>query len=222
MQISYKKVAFLAFIMIFVSLDARNYISNHVIKKIQKRYGNVALRRAKALNKTMNALASSSERNKIYKVNSFFNQSRYITDIKLWGISDYWATRTEFIGKGAGDCEDFAIAKYFTLKQLGVPEKKLFFTYVKALKYNQAHMVLTYYKTPDSIPLVLDSLTNKILPATSRRDLRPVYSFNGQALFLSKQTGLGRVVPSGNKKNKKWLRLVNRIKQEGLWHSLNR
>ncbi len=216
MRFVLRKEIILVFFLLFVSLDARNYVSNATIKKIHKKYGFIAVKRARALNRLMSSLVGSSEREKIYKINDFFNLSRYATDIQLWRKSDYWATRMEFIGKGSGDCEDYVIAKYFTLKQLGVSAEKLFFTYVKSLKYNQAHMVLTYYKTPDSIPLVLDSLTSEILPATSRKDLVPVYSFNGNALFISKKTGLGQIVPSGNKRNKKWLRLVDRIKKEGL------
>ncbi len=216
MRFIFKKSLLLLVVFVLVSVDARNYVSDATIKKIQRRYGAVAVKRAKALRNLMVSLSNSTEREKIYKINDFFNLSQYVSDVNLWGKSDYWATRMEFLGKGAGDCEDYAISKYFTLKQLGIPDKKLFFTYVKALKYNQAHMVLTYYKTPDSIPLVLDSLTNKILPATSRKDLLPVYSFNAKSLFLSKQTGLGQVVPSGNRRNKKWLKLIDRIRKEGL------
>lgn len=219
MRIVFKKSVLFAIVFAFITLDAKNssgYISNSDIAKIQRRYGNSAVKRAKALRSLMNSLSNSSEREKVHKVHKFFNMSRYVSDINLWGKSDYWATRMEFLGKGAGDCEDFVISKYFTLKQLGVSTKKLFFTYVKAIKYNQAHMVLTYYKTPDSIPLVIDSLINEILPATLRKDLIPVYSFNGDALFLSKQTGLGQIVPSGNKRNKKWLKLIDRIRKEGL------
>lgn len=210
-------ISFLIVFSVFFSLiNAKNYISNATINKIQRKYGTKASLRAKALNRLMTSLVKSSDREKITKVNSFFNQMTFASDIKLWGQRDYWQTRVEFLGKGAGDCEDYVIAKYFTLKQLGVSTKKLYFTYVKALRLRQAHMVLTYYKTPNSIPLVLDSINPKILPATSRKDLAPVYSFNGDALFLAKQTGLGQVVPSGNSRNKKWLRLIDRMKREGL------
>ena len=108
------------------------------------------------------------------------------------------------------------IAKYFTLKQLGISTDKLFFTYVKAVKFQQAHMVLTYFETPTSVPLVLDNINFKILHATQRGDLIPVYSFNGDALYLAKQQGLGQIVPSGMQKNKKWFELVDKIRREGL------
>ena len=54
-----------------------------------------------------------------------------MSDEKLWGQSDYWASRMESIGQNAGDCEDYVIAKFFTLIDLGIPQEKLYFTYVK-------------------------------------------------------------------------------------------
>jgi predicted transglutaminase-like cysteine proteinase len=79
-------------------------------------------------------------------VNLFFNrQMKYAEDIDLWHEVDYWATPIQSLLKGAGDCEDYAIAKYFSLRHLGIPADKLRITYVKALRQNRAHMVLTYY-----------------------------------------------------------------------------
>ncbi|WP_430806125.1 transglutaminase-like cysteine peptidase [Campylobacter sp. 9BO] len=204
-----------AFLFI-LALHAQDYIASHILTQLEKSYGDAARRRAVALNSMMNSIANASERDKLTRVNDFFNSFRWVDDLSVWGQKDYWATRTEFIGKGAGDCEDYVIAKYFTLKQLGVSTSKMYFTYVKALKYNQAHMVLSYYETPKSIPLVLDNINGNIKPATQRTDLAPVYSFNGDLLFLAKQEGLGQAVPGGNKKNPKWLELVDKMKKEGL------
>ncbi len=53
----------------------------------------------------------------------------------------------EFLGSNAGDCEDFTIAKYFSLLELGVSDKKLRLVYVKTIELNQFHMVLAYYST---------------------------------------------------------------------------
>ena len=199
------------------SLNANDgFFSTQTLEKVEKRYGQFARRRVEALNELMIKLKDAPEEEKITQVNDFFNRMRFTDDIKLWGVKDYWATRMEFIGLDAGDCEDFVIAKYFTLKQLGVPIKKLYFTYVKAIKLRQAHMVLTYFKEPKTVPLVLDNINYKILPATTRTDLIPVYSFNGDALFLAKQQGLGQIVPSGNQKNKKWLELIDKLKKEDL------
>jgi predicted transglutaminase-like cysteine proteinase len=144
----------------------------------------------------------------LYNVNRFFNQIEFVDDIKHWKKSDYWATPLEFIGTNAGDCEDFSIAKYFTLRALGVPDANLRLMYVKALQLNQAHMVLAYYKSVGAIPLVLDNINPRILPASQRRDLLPVYSFNGNGLWL----GRGKQVQSGGN-NTLWNDLINRIKQ---------
>ncbi|WP_169763421.1 transglutaminase-like cysteine peptidase [Campylobacter mucosalis] len=211
----FKIAASVAILSIF-SLYAKDYISSSVISRLEKVYGDSARRRAVALNTLMNSIQNASEREKLTKVNDFFNALRWADDMQVWGQKDYWATRTEFLGKGAGDCEDYVTAKYFTLKQLGVSTDKLYFTYVKAIKYNQAHMVLSYYETPKSIPLVLDNINGNIKPATQRSDLVPVYSFNGDLLFLAKQEGLGQVVPGGNKKNPKWLELIDKMQKEGL------
>ncbi|OPA79816.1 transglutaminase [Campylobacter pinnipediorum subsp. pinnipediorum] len=204
------------FCSIFFAL-ADEFIKSSAIKNIEIRYGENARKRAVALNSLMSSIANASESEKLVRVNNFFNSFRWQDDLKVWNKKDYWATRMEFIGKGAGDCEDYVIAKYFTLKQLGIATNKLYFTYVKAIKYNQAHMVLSYYETPKSIPLVLDNINGNIKIATQRKDLIPVYSFNGDSLYLAKQEGLGQVIPGGNKKqNPKWIDLVDRIKKEGL------
>ena len=110
----------------------------------------------------------------------------FIDDIKLWGDKNYWATPVEFIGANGGDCEDYSIGKYFSLTSLGMDTSKLRITYVKALEYDLAHMVLAYYETPSSEPLILDNINKTILPASERSDLLPVYSFNGDGLWLAK------------------------------------
>jgi predicted transglutaminase-like cysteine proteinase len=127
-------------------------------------------------------------------VNRFFNkQVRYVEDIDLWHEVDYWETPIEALWKGAGDCEDYAIAKYFSLRHLGVASEKLRITYVKALTQNRAHMVLTYYSSPEAEPLVLDSLIDAIKPASQRKDLLPVYSFNAEGLWLPGAKGNKKV-----------------------------
>ena len=189
------------------------FIDKKTINKVEKKYGSFAKNRVLALIKLMNSLKNADEAEKLLKVNNFFNRVRYKSDMSVWGVKDYWATRMEFLGKDKGDCEDYATAKYFTLKQLGIPTSKMYLSYVKATKQKIAHMVLTYFKTKRSIPLVLDNYNKKILPATKRPDLIPVYSFNGDSLYLAKQKGLGKEVPSGVAKNKKWTKLLQDIKR---------
>jgi predicted transglutaminase-like cysteine proteinase len=128
-----------------------------------------------------------SDAKRMKAANDFVNQLVFVDDIKHWKQEDYWATPLQTIVTGGGDCEDFSIAKYFTLTEMGMQEDKLRLTYVKALTINQAHMVVSYYETPKSTPLVLDNLNTLILPATQRDDLWPVYSFNGTGLWLTKR-----------------------------------
>ncbi len=157
---------------------------------------------------------SISELEQLNRVNRFFNQRmRYVEDIDLWHQVDYWETPIEALWKGAGDCEDYAIAKYFSLRHLGVASDKLRITYVKALRLNRAHMVLTYYARPDAMPLVLDSLTDSIQPASERTDLLPVYSFNAEGLWLPGAKGNQKV--SDTKRLSRWQDLLKKMQAEG-------
>ena len=139
-------------------------------------------------------------------------------DQKIWGVSDYWSTPLETIGKKAGDCEDFAIIKYFSLLNLGVPINQLRLVYVKAKNGNGtssdelAHMVLAYYPSPDSEPLILDNMLSDIKPAGRRPDLVPVFSFNGQGIYNSVAGG-GQA--TGIERLSKWQDLLQRAKNEG-------
>ena len=131
--------------------------------------------------------ASLDEPAKLEAVNRLINRSIiYTSDSQAWGQDDYWATPEETLRLGQGDCEDFAIAKYFALRKLGVAVERLRLTYVKALGRNSAHMVLAYYASNNAQPLILDNLNSQVLPAAARRDLLPVYAFNGQGIYLAK------------------------------------
>jgi predicted transglutaminase-like cysteine proteinase len=110
-------------------------------------------------------------------------------------VSDYWATLYEFVGKGMGDCEDYTIAKYYILKELGVDPKRLKFTYV--IYRNRrgkriSHMVLAYLtvprpKTKKDI-LILDNNNRLVLPASKRKDLvRVIKMINGDTGAKSKK-----------------------------------
>lgn len=185
-------------------------ISLKEIEKVEKKHGKAAAERLRQWQKLVNSLWQQPEMTQLKGVNDFFNQRIFTTDRRLWKQEDYWATPEEFLIKNAGDCEDFAIAKYFTLRKLGVPDKKLLLTYVKAIRLNQAHIVLTYFKTPRAIPLVLDNINPRILPATKRRDLVPIYTFNGSGLWTAKQRGRGKLLGHSNRL-KKWRHLLNRM-----------
>ena len=144
------------------------------------------------------------------RANEFFNQVPYYNDIKHWGMDDYWATPVEMLGTFGGDCEDYSIAKYLTLKDLGIPIERLRITYVRALNLNESHMVLAYYPQPDADPLILDNLIGDIRPASQRPDLQPVYSFNDDDLWLP--SGLTRKGGAGNVRL--WQGLLQKLAKE--------
>jgi len=191
--------------------DSPKVVTPQEIKKTQAKYGSSAANRLVQWQELIDKNQNESEQDKLKLVNDFFNRVRFVDDIIHWKKKDYWATPLELLATDAGDCEDYSIAKYFTLKALGVPENKLYITYVKAIRLNQAHMVLTYFETPKSIPLVLDNINKRILKATKRRDLVPIYSFNGDGLWLAKQRGKGRSVKGGTSKLKNWNNLLKRL-----------
>lgn len=177
--------------------------SSQLLDKINEISDSEVKQRAHRWMRMLDENKTKSDALKLYEVNKFFNQLAFRNDLELWEQQDYWATPLEFIQKNAGDCEDFTIAKYFSLLELGIPNHKLRLMYVTVTKPNQAHMVLAYYENNTSIPLVLDNLNPKILAANQRRDLIPVYSFNGDGLWLAKSQGQGRKLQSKGP-NKLW------------------
>ncbi len=158
---------------------------------------------------------------KLKRINEFFNRKiQSSEDVLIWGQTDYWATPFETLAKAKGDCEDFSIAKYFTLLEAGMPNEQLRLIYVKARiggpssTISQAHMVLAYYRTPEDEPLILDSLITDIRPASRRPDLLPVFSFNSQGIWAGTSassmpggTGAGRLT--------RWQDLLTRVRGEG-------
>jgi len=194
--------------------NAESFADEQMLLRLNEQYSKQAKQRAILLNNLLNKLSKEEVSIQLKEVNRFFNQFQYKSDMKLWGQKDYWATPEEFIGVNSGDCEDYVVAKYFALRSLGVPDERLYLTYVKAVRQNVAHMVLSYFATPKSIPLILDNYNQRILPANKRRDLLPVYSFNAKSLFLTNASaGLGRALPTDKIKNNKWQKLLANIKR---------
>ncbi|MGQ7249458.1 transglutaminase-like cysteine peptidase [Halomonas sp. V046] len=151
-------------------------------------------------------------------VNDFFNRHlRWLEDRTIWGQEDYWATPVEALGRGAGDCEDYSIGKYVTLKELGIPVERLRMIYVRARlgrsQITQAHMVLGYYATPGAEPLILDNIAAGISPASQRTDLDPLFSFNGSGLWAGGSTR-SRADPLA--RLSRWRSVLERMRQQGI------
>jgi len=152
----------------------------------------------------------------LHAVNQFFNtRIEFATDEQAWGQADYWASPLEALAKGRGDCEDYAIAKYFSLVAAGMPVARLRLVYVRAQLDDgpaQAHMVLAYYPRGGGDVLILDNLVDEVLPAARRGDLQPVFSFNSEGLWQ----GVGGV-GAGDPKQRltRWRELLYKVRAEG-------
>jgi predicted transglutaminase-like cysteine proteinase len=157
------------------------------------------------------------EAEKLKRLNDFFNRNIVFgEDITIWNQTDYWATPLETIGRGQGDCEDFAIVKYYSLRLAGIPVNKMRLIYVKAKQGNnsRAHMVLAYYASPTAEPLVLDNLDPAMKPASKRPDLTPVFSFNSQGIYAG-VAGTTAASAGGTGKLSRWEELMQRARAEG-------
>ena len=196
--------------------DWQRWVPSALIEKAKQEYGNAAANRIEGWQQMMRQASGKEETEQLRLINDFFNQNiRFVNDDQHWGEVDYWATPYEALGSNGADCEDYVIAKYYSLRQLGVDTQKLRITYVKALRYNQAHMVLSYFPTPDAVPFVLDNLIASIRPASQRRDLSPVYSFNAEGMWLERLKGEGIRMGNPNKLDL-WTNLRIRMNELGL------
>jgi predicted transglutaminase-like cysteine proteinase len=194
--------------------DERGYtssVSPRLIEVYARRFGPEARERLGSWKRDAAARKRSpgEEATLLAYVNRLLNRVPFVEDPVHWREVDYWATPAETVGSHGADCEDFSIAKYFLLKELGVPIARLRLTYVKSLRLNQAHMVLAYYARPDADPLVLDNLEDAVRPASQRKDLVPVYSFNDEEVWIELRGRSGSPQQLRN-----WRALIERLDWE--------
>lgn len=192
------------------------HIEQNVLQKAQEKYGQEARMRLVSWEDVLKRYSGAMDGEKLKKINSFINEKTvFVNDTDLYGVKDYWATPVEFLSRGAGDCEDYAIAKYFSLKMMGISEEKLRIAYVKALQYNIFHMVMLYYSNPGAEPLILDNLVTTIKPASERRDLLPIFTFNGAGLWLAHDRGQGKLAGKSSRLTA-WNDLLQRMAENGI------
>lgn len=117
----------------------------------------------------------------VERVNDMANKVKYISDNKNWGKSDYWATPVEFFTRG-GDCEDFAITKYTSLRALGVPDDRMRIAIVKDTQKNIPHAILIVYG--DNNTYVLDNQIKTVRSTESIAHYKPIFSINRSAWWL--------------------------------------
>jgi len=191
-------------------------VTSELITQAKHLFGDSIQEVLEGWGESLDESSQADERDKLSLINNYFNRRiEFKSDENHWNKEDYWATPLETLASSGGDCEDYVIAKYFSLIHAGVDQKKLRITYVKALKLNQAHMVLAYYPKPKADPLILDNIIGQIKHASRRRDLAPVYSFNGYGMWLERQRGGSIKVGNPNRLNM-WTDLLLRMEEQGL------
>lgn len=127
------------------------------------------------LEKLVGALKGKDPLSQLKTVNAQLNKAKYVTDQNNWGQKDYWATPAEFMSR-FGDCEDYAIAKYVTLKMLGWEEQSLRVVAVKDLNLKVGHAVLVAFH--GGKVYVLDNQIKQVVEAGRIRHYQPVFSIN--------------------------------------------
>ena len=174
-----------------------------------------AVAEAQPLLQMIERAAALDDDRRLALINNFFNQRiAFHDDLEVWGQLDYWASPLESLDKGRGDCEDYAIAKYFSLVAAGMPVAKLRMVYVRAQLGGKslAHMVLAYYAQPGAEPLILDNLIAEVRPASARGDLQPVFSFNTEGLWQ----GVGQATQGDPvARLSQWRDLLAKVRAEG-------
>jgi predicted transglutaminase-like cysteine proteinase len=185
-----------------------------LLARIRDAYGDGAMDRVRAWGELVLRLRGQDQEAQLHQVNAFFNRIPYRDDPQQWQVADYWATPLEFLVVNGGDCEDYALAKYFTLRALGVPDERLRVTYAQIWLPKRGrlepHMVLIYYAHPGDDPLVLDNVLRDILPASRRTDLAPTLSFNASGLWAARQRGQnGRLGDTGSLSH--WVSMLRRM-----------
>lgn len=202
------------FLLPFSILYASNYpdFKNYEIDEIEENFGKIAKNRIVDYSQTLEKLKKFPQDEQLLRVNFYLNQLPFKPDIINNNNSDYWGTPKEFLTCGYGDCEDYAIIKYFTLLKLGFEKEKLFITTSHEKYSNQAHMVLSYFKSKNEPPLILDSISYKVLNLGKRVDLEAKIFINEDGSY--KIDGDNNLVKVGDAPEK-FKELLKKVKLEG-------
>lgn len=209
-------VALALVLLVWPGAYALQFDRARIEQHANSRYGPQARQTVSSWFAMLDSAAGQPLSSQLRQVNDFWNTHvRGGEDTQIWGQADYWATPLETLGKRWGDCEDYVIGKYFSLVHLGVDPNKLRLVYVRARiggmgsGQSIAHMVLGYYETPSSEPLILDNLLASIVPAGQRIDLQPVFSFNAQGVYV------GGVASGPIERISRWQGVLSRMRHEG-------
>jgi predicted transglutaminase-like cysteine proteinase len=191
-------------------------LTTKAIARFVSTYGEAARVRMQSWQRLVADSVDKSETEKVALANDFFNRLEFASDAKQWGVTDFWATPLEMLARNGGDCEDYAIAKYTTLRMLGIPVERLRITHAVDWRRDQSHMVLLYYPLAPALnqdALVLDNRSNEIMPLSRRMGLLPVYGFNSHGLWLLPKEGVPR---RSSMRLAQWQALNVKMQQQGL------
>lgn len=137
-------------------------------------------------------LAEVPVQHQLERIQEFFSGVVPTSDQSAWGQKDYWASPDELLAKGKGDCEDIAIAKYFTLRQLGVADEKLRLMFARRMNAFsgriEPHLVLAFDDDQHGW-VVLDNLVSAVSPMDERRDLMFEFGFNADSIWEYRRAG---------------------------------
>lgn len=131
----------------------------------------------------ISSLNGKSKREKLSEVQAFINKYRYIIDPINWGVEDYWATPRQFFIKD-GDCEDYAIAKFMTLRKLGFKNDEMRVVVLNDTNLRAMHSVLVVYMDNDEF--ILDNQIQQVVSASQIHHYTPIYSINETNWWLHK------------------------------------
>jgi hypothetical protein len=187
------------------------YFTQDEMNYIEKTKGKIPKNRIGDYEKFMRHIKNHPKSQQLKEVNLYLNQLLPQHDKITRKKEDYWATPKEFLISGFGDCEDYAIIKYFSLLRLGFDEKKLFMTVVKVKHSRGRHMVLSYFRDKKKYPLILDNLSFRMLPLNKRTDLKAEFFLNSTGVYKpAKDHHIKKIARSF----KKYKNLIKRIDKE--------
>jgi predicted transglutaminase-like cysteine proteinase len=186
------------------------------MRSAAERLGAQAVAALAPLQEMLQQAAALDDGPRLALVNNWFNRRVIFgTDDAVWGEADHWSSPLETLQVGHGDCEDYSIAKYFSLLAIGTPVERLRLVYVRAQvggNQAQAHMVLAYYPHADAEPLILDNLVTSVRPASRRPDLTPVFSFNSEGMWQ----GVGaQSAGDPQARLSRWRQVLTKAREEG-------
>ena len=138
-------------------------------------------------------------------INTVVNQVPSVDDMEVWGKEDYWATPKEFYTQRGGDCEDYAIAKYFALRSIGIPAKDMFLTVGDIDDGDGIHMVLLIKSKDGKDTFILDNMVDKIKHFGDHPSFKTRYKLNEDELYIGDIKLSPTILP-------KWKALVTRMK----------